>query len=192
MKSNLIILAGLGVLLSGCSSMGTGTRPAYLKSAEGNLFVLHETIRLPAERYTVFLQGGSWNLRGFNRFEPHCQLKARGVSDGSLRLIPRSYEIEKIIYSTPIYVENKPIQIAAKDGFRLQASRDNDAPSDVISVVEMKFRQDETSRAWGITCGGAQDYPSAAEPPSIGQIRSVLGKVASLQLPGESNNAMPQ
>lgn len=172
--------------VSGCTTFNNGdTSSPFTNPTPGSRLELRVTIPLPAESYTVYFQSGGKGLSGFNRFEPHCQLHAKGVSDGSLVLQPRSYEIDRVTYKTPIYVRNTPIQLTASEGFRLQVADRDDGPSDVIEVVEMTFKQTPDSQALGLTCGGGQDVPSEALPPSIEEIRMALGAHARLVLKGD-------
>lgn len=182
----LLMSAGLALLVTACVSHppADSSSPNY-SIPVGTVVVVHQTMPLPAETYTVYLQNGVWGIRGFNRFEPHCQLDAKGVSDGNLTIEPGRYIVERVIYKTPIHVQRKPVLVASLGNISRLAGRDDDGPSDVINVVEMRFQQFSGSRAWRLTCGGAQDTPASAEPPTVAEIRTALGNQASLVLPDE-------
>lgn len=162
------------------------TASPYYNPPVGSHFVLNQAITLPLGDSRVFFQQGQTSTRGFNRFEPHCQLDVKGFSDGNLTLEPKTYEITKVTYKTPFIVLTEPVRLASVTQNIKLAMRDSDGPSEVIEVVEMIFKPSKENQALKLVCGGVQDTPSRTEPPSIDEIRFALGEKASLKL-SESN-----
>jgi hypothetical protein len=57
-----------------------------------------------------------------------------------------------------------------------------DGPSSETAVVQMWLHSDRQPQIRKLVCGGAEENPAIAKAPSIDQIRTSLGEIATLQL----------
>lgn len=184
MTVNKFLLLPLVAALGGCMHAPIkDTASPFYNPPVGTTFLLNQEIPVAAGNGRVFFQNGEASTSGFDHYTPHCQLDIKGISDGALVLKPKTYKVSKVTYKTPFIVLKEPIRLASRSELPMLASRNNDGPDELIEVVEMVFQPDQNNQALKLTCGGVQDLPSRAEPPSIDEIRFALGAVASLQLP---------
>ncbi len=168
-----VLVAGL---LASCVSGPQTTDSPFFQPPVHSTLVVHEAIKIPAGRASVFLQGGRWSGGGFNHYEPHCLLRVRDVSDAPQWVQPDRFDIVRV-------VRDQPFVIALQaPGYASDGSGDTGIPVDLISVVEMTLHSIVQPHVLSLACGGSTADPSDVVPPSIDEMRAALGSMASLEI----------
>lgn len=180
MMSKIAVIVAMILVLTACQQMPVQDETSvYSRVAVGSSFVLHEILTVPAGHARVFLQGGEVvGKTKLNRYRPHCNVEVRTVSDGSLRIEPDTFLVTRVeVDEEEVVSRPQPLRYAAMhvgDGV------------DSISVIALFVRHWLTSErqpeVMSLTCHGAFDTPFYATPPSIAEIRQVLGETVTLNL----------
>lgn len=182
-----LLFASLCLLLS-CQSakVGNPTSPNYPPPA-GSVIILNQDLEIPPETTRVFLQQGKvYGYHGFDRYLPWCYFELEKLKSTTQILSADTFEIYRITSRTEQVVENTAVHLAGL-GVRpatdtLVAMSGGDGPSTETAVVHMWLRSERQSDIRKLVCGGAEENPAIVQAPSIDQIRTSLGEIATLQL----------
>jgi len=176
----ILTLSGFFLLVACAYNIKDVSSPFYQPPVNSH-FQIHQPITIPADRASVFIQEGKTRGGSFNHFMPHCRLEVRNVLEVPQVVQPGEFTVTRVYRDLPPVVALKPVHYADSGA----SSSDSGLPMDLIYVIYMRLSSEEQPDVLNITCGGSTDDPSAVAPPSIYGIRSALGGLASLLLPGE-------
>ncbi len=173
----------LSLLLMGCSHDGQlkSTSAAYWKLPPvGTSIELHQPLRVPAGHTRVFLQRGEVVAKQrFDRYVPSCNFEVRTLLEQTREIEAESFLVTRVQRETAEVVQQVyPVLQAGLD----LAGMDDGLPMIVLSV-HLWISSDQQPDVMRLTCRGAFDDPSQADPPSIEQMQEALGSIASLVLP---------
>lgn len=194
MKTLLPVLTAL--LLTACQ--GTVPRdeasPWYHPSA-GTTVTVHRAIDIPPGRARTFLQNGqivAYTAR--NLYYPNCEFEVLTVDETVRRILPGEFRVQRVLIRQDQVAGGGPVRLADAGrhlgiglgigpwgGMGLAA--DDDGPSYIMYVVEMRLRSPEQPDVFRLVCRGGEDDPADAIPPSIREMRQALGDYATLTLP---------
>jgi len=177
------------VLLLGCQTHKVGDPSSpYYPPHEGSIVILHKDLEFPPETARIFLQRGKTHAYpGFDHYYPWCYFQLNTIKNTTQTLSADTFEVYRVVSRTEQVVENGPVHLA---GLRIQfetdfvmASSGGGGPTTVTAVVQMWLRSERQAEIRKLVCGGAEENPAIARPPSINEIRAALGEIATLQLP---------
>ena len=176
------------VFLLGCQTAKIGDPSSpYYPPPRGSAVILNSDLEIPPETARIFLQRGKiYGYHGFDRYFPWCYFELETVKNTAQILSVDTFEVYKVVSRTERVVENGPIHLA---GVRIQFGTDlllskggSDGPSTETAVVQMWLRSEKQAQIRKLVCGGAEENPAIVKAPSIEQIRTALGEIATLQL----------
>jgi hypothetical protein len=176
---SLLVLLLAGALLTGCALPPTG--PA---AAPVTRLVLERPVSVPEGRARVFLQDGEL-VKGLDEFKPHCALEIRHLS-GPPRTIPAgNYPVTRVQREVVEVVFAGPGRQVAAAGLygRLIAGTDDggDAPADIFEGYHFWLADSADVGLMRLTCFGIRAEPWNAEPPTMAELRRVLGDYGRLE-----------
>lgn len=170
-------------LLVGCSQslLKPDAGSVWYLPPVGTMIELHKPLTVPGGQTRVFLQRGEVAAKqAFDRYVPSCNFELRKLSQDSREIAPETFFVVRVQRETAEVVRQveNPIKMA---GLGL-VGRDNGLPM-VVHSVHLWVGSVLQPDVMRLTCRGAFDDPSEAEPPSIQQMGQALGSYASLRLP---------
>jgi hypothetical protein len=179
------------VLLAGCQSPQVRDQdsPNFLPP-KGSLVILHDDIQIPPQSARVFLQKG--RLVGYHavdHYYPWCAFEVNEVSDSIQILRANTFEIYRVYIRTEQVVDNTTTPLAkltvgARKAWPLSGDGSG-GPTTVTKVIVMWMNSLAQSNIRKLSCGGSEENEALARTPSVMQIRTALGDVATLELPSE-------
>lgn len=144
----------------------------------GSKIVLMQALTIEPGTTRTFLQRGkSMALGDFNRYYPNCNFEVQKLSDRIQRIEPDGFIIEK--------VQRLMAEVVRYDSGQFRSLKveyaDQGSPM-VTHGYHLWLSSERQPGVMRLTCRGAFDDLSRAEPPSIDELREALGKVAELVL----------
>lgn len=172
----LVTLAGCAMTLPLADE--AGQQPRVLE--------LYEGIAIPEGRTRVFMQNGRI-VTGIDEFAPHCALEIRHLS-GPPRWVPAGrYPIKRIqavmtevVYGVP---SGRFAGVSVGIGIHVGSSSiwdDDLSPPEVFEGYHFWLLDTANVGLLRLTCFGARDMPADVEPPTLVELRQVLGGMGRL------------
>lgn len=176
LRTTFLLLAA--VSLSGCLS-GNEVREEYGKNQfidlQGGQLELKTAIQVPAERARVFLQNGEVG-GGVDDYQPQCNFEIHSVLHQGVTIAPDVFEIARVQQVLAPVVLAQPIRVA--DGM------DGDGPSALFAGYHLWLNSPLQPEVMRLTCYGTFAEPGPdLQPPTVKEIRKVLGSLAELRYP---------
>jgi hypothetical protein len=170
------------------------TDSPFFAPPKDSTVILHENLQFAPQTARVFLQRGQTHQYGFNRYYPWCYIQVNAVVDAPQTLRADTFEVYRVVSREEQVVEHEPIRLAGvaiERGGDLQTGQDlrlavgngGGGPSTVTQTVQLWLRSEKQSNIRKMVCGGAEDNPATALPPSILEIQGALGAIATLKIP---------
>ena len=75
-----------------------------------------------------------------------------------------------------------PLERGSKPQIRFNISS-SDAPSDITETIFMSLASNKQPEVISMVCGGVEDHPANAEPPTFAEMKSALGNIMSFHIP---------
>ncbi|MEW8505330.1 MAG: hypothetical protein AB2598_01385 [Candidatus Thiodiazotropha sp.] len=170
----------LTLLLSACTQsymVSDDLAYPYNLPPLGSKLVLMKQVAIEPGTTRTFLQRGRLMLLGdFDRYLANCNFEVAKLSDGLQRIEPDSFVIKRVQRLTTEVVnfqDNQP-------GF-MTVEFDPGSPI-VTHGYHLWLSSERQPDVMRVTCRGAFDDLSRAQPPSIDEIRGALGDIAELIL----------
>ncbi len=189
MRNTSAIAAALSVALvaiAGCSSTPTARRDQsspYYAVPVGAVLELREPIRIRAGATRSWLQFGKATGDRFDHYAPNCNVEVRHLDQENVQLVrPGRFTVRRTQQVREEVVRaRRPVRVAAL--WRVGGGVDAGGPNLIYEGYHLWLDSPEQPEVMRLTCRGAYAEPSNAKPPSIEEIRSVLGGIATLTLP---------
>ncbi|MEW8037403.1 MAG: hypothetical protein AB2817_15170 [Candidatus Thiodiazotropha sp.] len=170
----------LMLLLSACSQsymVSDNLAYPYNLPPIGSKLVLVERVAIEPGTTRTFLQRGrQMSLGDFDRYRANCNFEVGRLSDEVQQIEPDTFVIKRVQRLTTEVVRNpdhRPRFIAAEF----------DPSSPIVTHgYHLWLSSEKQPDVMRVTCRGAFDDLSRAEPPSIDEIREALGEIVELVL----------
>ncbi|MES9990821.1 MAG: hypothetical protein ABW098_02645 [Candidatus Thiodiazotropha sp.] len=170
----------LTLLLSACSQsymVSDNLAYAYNLPPVGSKLVLMKRVSIEPGTTRTFLQRGkSMHLGDFDRYLANCNFEVATLSDEVQQIEPDSFVIKSVQRLTAQVVRNPYDQPRF-----IKAELDRGSPI-VTHGYHLWLSSEKQPDVMRMTCRGAFDDLSRAQPPSINEIREALGEIAELVL----------
>ncbi|MES9968420.1 MAG: hypothetical protein ABW092_00185 [Candidatus Thiodiazotropha sp.] len=143
----------------------------------GSKVVLMEQVAIEPGTTRTFLQRGRpMSIGDFDRYRSNCNFEVDKLSDRVQLIEPDTFVVKKVQRLTAEVVRNPDNQPRF---FAVEIDRGSPIVTHGYHLWLSSEQQPDVMR---ITCRGAFDDLSRAEPPSIDEIREALGEIAELVL----------
>ena len=183
MKPSRLAVLLIGILcLVACGPVviidETGNAPV---TVNGAILTLHQEIVIPPDRARVFFQDGRI-VGSINEYKPHCQLTVRALKETPQTIHPDTFTVMSVTGDVQKVVRVETIFLAATDEFILADGNGGDnGESDETLVLNMGLRSERQPDVTYLVCGGAFDIPALARQPTLQDIRTAIGSIASFE-----------
>jgi hypothetical protein len=176
-RATIIILLMLA-LLAGCRVDAVlDPRSPYYRMPVGSRITLNQELQVPGERTRIFLQRGQVLSDGFDQYYPHCNFEIRTLSEDIQTIVPDDFLVVRVNWGINDFVKLDSIMLAS-----IMLLSFGYSDSIVSHYVDHYLSSEVQPDVMFLTCYGAFDFPSEADPPTIAEIREALGNVATLHL----------
>jgi hypothetical protein len=143
----------------------------------GSKVVLLLPVDIESGTTRTFLQRGkAMALGDFNRYRVNCAFEVENLSDKTQRIEPDTFVVRKVQRLVTEVVRNT----GHRPGFST-VEYDPGSPM-VTHGYHLWLSSEKQPDVMRMTCHGAFDDLSRAEPPSIDDVREALGEIAELVL----------
>jgi hypothetical protein len=144
----------------------------------GSKLVLRQEVTIEPGTTRTFLQRGKpMALGDFNRYRANCNFEVESLSERVQRIEPDTFVIKEVQRLMTEVVRHD----AHQPRFRTVEYGDPSSPL-VTHGYHLWLSSEKQPDVMRVTCRGAFDDLSNAEPPSINEVREALGKIAELML----------
>ncbi|MGB5305630.1 MAG: hypothetical protein WBO57_05280 [Gammaproteobacteria bacterium] len=174
------LVISLLLIVLGLSACQTGMlKPSQLFHVlAGGEFILHQDVTIPPGRVRVAFQDGAL-VHGVNEFYPRCELEVMKFSEAPQTVPAGTYRIGKVVGMTN--------QVKQADGNIMLASSistglDMGSAQWIMEAYRMTLHSDQQEDVLILSCGGAYNYPFRARYPSLQEIQTALGAIATIKL----------
>jgi hypothetical protein len=151
--------------------------PYNLPPVGSKLVLMQEVMIEPGTTRTFLQWGKPMALGDFNRYRANCNFEVESLSDRVQRIEPDTFIIKKVQRLMTEVVQHTTNQ----SGFLMVEYGDPSSPL-VTHGYHLWLSSEKQPDVMRMTCRGAFDDLSNAEPPSINDVREALGKIAELVL----------
>jgi hypothetical protein len=186
MNQILIILTICLTVLTGCSrDLNDYTQPWYYPGVGAKL-VLHQRLTIKPDTAALYIQQGKITGSKHSRFDPYCKIRVRNVANTITYINPDTFTITRSGHHTELVAGLSGIYVPLGGSFRPQARiqiGSADAPSDITETIFMKLSSNRQPNVISLICGGVEDNPANAEPPTFQEMETALGNIMSLKIP---------
>lgn len=180
------LLIATSLMLFGCSHFAS---PRHSDIQPGATFVLQTPIEISAGHTRRFIQQGELTTRsGFDRSLQHCRLEVRELSEQTQIVTPDRFEVTRVRYDSERIAQTMPVMLASNLSigiglnFGTQLGFNNDAPPEIMELVEFRLHSDKQPNVMRLVCasslsdGHPIDYPHN-QRPNLKQIKLILGEL---------------
>ncbi|HEY0722054.1 MAG TPA: hypothetical protein VGE50_12460 [Gammaproteobacteria bacterium] len=167
------------VSLLSCAVPITDESSHYYRMPVGTTLVLHQQLAIPAGNARVFLQSGKVVKKShLDSYRPHCNFEQRTVSHGTAVIAPDRFTVTAVTAGEDFVVQREGLHHA---GWRIVGG--SDGVSMVNRYIAHTLASTSQPQVVRLTCHGGFDFPGRAQLPSLTEIRTALGEVATIELP---------
>jgi hypothetical protein len=183
-------MLGLWVSLGGCTHLPAAHS---LDIQPGDRLVINQPISFAPGTTRTFIQYGRFTTRQhFERYDPHCRLEKKQLSERVTILAPDRFKIARLgIDQEEVAQLNPPLLLASLGKVRLAMGGD-DFPPPTMDLIHLYLKGEQTDPALlRLTCAGAlsdgspADYPRNLRPDraKINRILGQIGQIVSASSP---------
>jgi len=147
--------------------------PFYAVPA-GSRIVLHQNLQISPDRARVYLQDGKI-VRGPSPFSPYCQFEVNDLLPAGQILKADEFVVRKTQMGEEFIASRSPFILAVSGG-------GNAGSRDLLLVWHLWLESPRQPNVRRMICGGRFDTPYRARRPSINEIRTQLGDIATLKI----------
>jgi len=156
------------------------------RQLQGASLILKEPLEVPSGKARVFVQDGkavgdrSGLLGGaFDIYKAHCGFEIQSVSHDGITIQPGTFIVTHVQLSLQPVVMAPPIRLA---GLQLASGIEGRGSTATYHEGYHFWLSSETQpEVMRLSCYGIYNNPSTLEPPSLQEIRKVLGPVAQIE-----------
>ena len=174
--------------LSACSL----TPPKHMMDIQaGETFELKQAVAIKAQSARVYIQNGEITGAGFNRYEPHCRIEIRELSEQKSTIQTENFKISSVRIGEEAVAANAFSQHYAMLGFGISTAFANDSDNDSARVETMDYvhlylQSDKQPNVLRLTCAGSlsngdpMDEPRSHRPQRD-KINQILGQIGAIR-----------
>jgi hypothetical protein len=190
MKNYLFTLL-IAIITTSCAINNNNPKQSWYYPQAGSRIILHQKITIPANSGSVYIQHGKITGGAHSRFHPYCKIRIRSVKNTRQFIQPDTFNVTHSTRQMEL-VADRGIKVAAlgntASGLGIGIGVNigfgsSHAPSDIVETVRMTLHSASQPGVMNLVCGGAEDHPANAEPPTLAEIREALGKIITVRLP---------
>jgi hypothetical protein len=177
-----LFLAAAALVLSGCVNRLplSADSPYAGERLAGASFVLDQSLTVPAGRARVFLQDGGV-VGGFDQYRPHCALEIRSVQHDGFEVAPGVFRITRVQHSLEQVVDAGGRQFARTlPGVWLGRMIDGGGSASFHEGYHFWLDAPGRPEVMRLSCYGTYDRPPDLQPPTLAEIRAVLGSLGRI------------
>jgi len=172
----------LPFLLLACDTVPAKSEDSpYYSIPAGSMLVLHQTVTIPTNRASVYLQGGRITpFSDVDQYYPHCKFELNTLKDVPQMVEPDTFEIYKVAHGVDYAGSGLTVVVAVGLSVR-GASNSGGGPSPEPYATVLFIRSAKQADVRVMTCQHWED-PTDARHLTISEVRKVLGSVFTLEL----------
>ena len=183
----------LSATMTGCSfNLKDPAKPWYYPDA-GTKLVLHQQLTIPPGSTALYFQHGEATGTNRDHFTPYCKIEIRTLEATPQVIYPDTFTITRSGRYTDMFSSTGLVVATAGGVFPPSNSMRNrvpagmqiaqaDAPSDITETIQMRLSSRTQPAVYNLECGGAEDHPANAEPPTFSEMKEALGDIMSFRL----------
>jgi hypothetical protein len=150
-------------------------------AVNGATLTLHQDITVPQDSARVFFQNGRITA-AINEFLPYCQLTVRTLQETPQTIYADSFQVIGVTGDVQKVVRSERVLLASAADFKLADGGGGDGgESPETQVLNMEIRSERQPDVRYFVCGGAFDIPALARRPTLQNIQTAIGSVASFE-----------
>ena len=183
MKPFIIYLLLLSI--ASCSWDLNDPSKAWYYPRAGSTLTLHQRLTLNPDTAALYIQHGKITGSKHSRFDPYCKIRVRNPKHTRQYINPDTFTITHSGRHTQF--------VASLTGFSLPLGNNtspaihwhvsgSDGPSDITETIQMGLTSVKQPEVLYLVCGGVENHPADAEPPTYAEIKEALGKIMSLNI----------
>ena len=175
--------------IMGCSSSNLNNadpNKSWFFPQVGAKLVLHQPLTLKPDSAALYIQQGKVTGSKHSRFDPYCKIRVRDVMAVERTIQPDTFTItgsgqqtELIAGLSGVAIPLNVGSIRPRFGFLVSSS---DAPSDITETIVMSLSSAKQPDVLNLVCGGVEDHPANAEPPTFMEMKEALGAIMSFNI----------
>ena len=181
MKKHLITVAA-ALILGGCQ-LGSSVwvrdvaHVDRFTQFEGASLVLKQDLNVPAERARLFLQNGRVSS-GFDSYQPHCAFEIDSVRHDGFPIPAGTFSITLVQSSIERVVSISPVRVAA---LQLASGMAGGGSQSYYQGYHFWLTSADHPQVRRMSCYGVYAQPYELYPPTVAEIRQVLGDIAEIR-----------
>jgi hypothetical protein len=178
----LALVSTLALLLAGCApQLREYETGPWVEIAPGGTLTLHRDVPVRRDRARVFLRGGRLSPIGAS-LGPSCGLEVRTIDrDGTQQIPAGTWRITRI---QNYWAEVAEVPERSRVRLRLADAPDGGGNPMVQEGYHFWLEGGPSDNLMRMTCLGMLDDLAEAVPPTLVEIDSALGRIATLELAG--------
>ncbi len=175
--------------IMGCSSSNLNNadpNKSWFFPQVGAKLILHQPLTLKPDSAALYIQQGKVTGSKHSRFDPYCKIRVRDVMAVERTIQPDTFTItgsgqqtELIAGLSGVAIPLNVGSIRPRFGFLVSSS---DAPSDITETIVMSLSSAKQPDVLNLVCGGVEDHPANAEPPTFMEMKEALGAIMSFNI----------
>jgi hypothetical protein len=163
-------------LLGSQTNYAANENSPYFVIPTGSTLQLNQAITIPADRASVYLQGGQVkDYSNVDTYYPNCDFEVLTLTNKSRAVQPDEFIIKRVVQEEDIVASGFP-KVASLIGVRFEGS---------VGLVDYKtimyLGSAQQPDVYRITCA-QWDEPMDAQHLTVRQIRDTLGSIFTLRL----------
>jgi hypothetical protein len=177
-----IVLAATLLVLSACQTLLRESVPGeWVEIPAGSTLTLHQPVRIPPGRTRAGLT--SSQARGVASEGTSCVIEVRRLDQESSQLVAAGrYRITRVQDYVALVSGLMPDTDARTIRFQLASHGDSGGSQMVRFGYHFWLDDGQDPNLMRMTCLGRLDDPAATRPPTLAEIRALLGELGTLEL----------
>ncbi len=177
----LALFTSLILFSSGCSwNPGDASGNPYYYPRAGSKIVLNQRLSIRPDTASVSFQYGKITT-SYSRFDPYCKIRVRDVRPVTQTIMPDTFTVTSSGYHTEFIagLSGLSIPLSSPLHSRWRVTVSGDGPSDITETVQMTLSSPQQPQVLSLICGGAENHPAEAEPPTMAEMKQAVGSIMS-------------
>ena len=179
MNKYLLVISAM-LFLAGCQNSSTvreATGANNFVSLEGARLVLNQPLSIGPEKARVFVQNGAAGY-GFDSYQPHCAFEIASINHEGAVIEADTFAITRVQGSVQQVVSTEPVRVA---GLRLIGGINGGGSQSYYSGYHFWLSSMDQPGVRRMSCYGVYAQPYELYPPTLREIRQVLGSIAEIR-----------
>jgi len=181
MKALVIMLVAMflaGCQLGGSLAVRDATGVDRFTQFEGASLVLKQDLKIAAGKARVFLQNGEvsgW----FDSYQPHCSFEIDSVQHDGVSIQADTFTVSRVQGSIQRVVSREPIRVASLQ--LLAGMAGGGGSQSFYEGYHFWLTSANQPQVRRMSCFGVYAQPYELYPPTVEEIRQVLGSIAEIR-----------